>query len=70
MTCAFTSCDVATLCALSGGCVQRRFAHVEDAQELVERDRSLREDAPARNGTKARAVRDPRFIRRKRKALT
>lgn len=33
-------------------------------------DEGLRDDAPALNGTKAKVIRDPRFIKRNRKALT
>jgi hypothetical protein len=69
VTCAFEPCDVSTLCALSGGCVVRRFPRVLSG-DLVARDREGREDAKAFNGTKPRASRDPRFIKRRRKALT
>lgn len=71
MTCAFDPCAVVTRCALPGGCVVRNPRFVQPPRgELVERDRSLREDAQALNGTKAREVRDPRVLKRKRKALT
>jgi hypothetical protein len=69
MTCLTEPCDRVEGCVFASGCVQKRF-HVERAPELVERDRSLREDAKALNGTKGRTVRDPRVIKRKRKALT
>jgi hypothetical protein len=69
LSCAFRPCAEVLRCAFDRGCVAKRF-HVERAPELVERDRSLRADAKALNGTKARMVRDPRFIKRKRKALT
>lgn len=49
--------------------VPRRFP--KESRRLVEAEqRGLRDNAPALNGTKARASRDPRFIKRNRKALT
>jgi hypothetical protein len=71
MTCATEGCERVERCPLVGGCVvlNPRF-RVERPTEIVERDLSLREDAKALNGTKGRTVRDPRVIKRKRKALT
>lgn len=68
-TCALLPCADVPICALSGGCVVRNLRFVQP-RELVERDQSLRADAKALNGTKARAVRDPALIKRRRKALT
>lgn len=64
MTCAFDACMPAT-CALEGGCVVQRFAHVPK----YTRADTLRKDAKALNGTKPRPSRDPRFITRTRKAI-
>ena len=68
-TCAFAPCSQADECcvALTGGCVQRRFhQHVPTLVPPSE----LRKDAPALNGVRPRASRDPRFIKRKRKPLS
>lgn len=60
--CATTGCDDPNC----GPCtVSTRFAHVPTYQRASE----LKATAPALNGVKPRASRDPRFIPRKRKAL-
>lgn len=66
MTCAFVSCVEAEECALEGGCVTLRFAHVPKYEKASE----LKPTAHALVGTKPRAVRDPRFTPRRRNALT
>lgn len=68
-SCLTVACGHADYCALSesGGCVPKRFGAPVAA--LVEPN-DLREDAKALNGTEKRQVRDPRFMKRKRKALT
>jgi hypothetical protein len=50
-----------------GGCVGRRFT-MPTSNPLRPAD-DLKKDAPALNGTKARASRDPRTTPRRRKAL-
>ena len=67
-SCAFLGCTEVLACPLPGGCVIRRYP--PSPRQLIERDQSLKDDAKALNGTKPRAVRDPRLIQRKRKALT
>lgn len=62
-SCAFVGCDKAQACALVGGCVSMRFPATAAATE-----REL-PAAKALNGTSPRASRDPRFIKRRRKAL-
>jgi hypothetical protein len=67
-SCTWVSCEEATDCAMVGGCITQRFG--AQVQKIVEPS-ELREDAKAFNGTKpARTNRDPRFIKRNRKALT
>ena len=68
MTCAFEPCGFS--CPLPGGCVRRRFPDQVAAVNPLKPASDLRDDAKALNGTKAREVRDPRFIKRNRKALT
>jgi hypothetical protein len=65
-SCATVSCEEATACGLEGGCTRQRFGQ---RTPLVPPS-DLRDDARALNGTKPRAVRDPRFMKRKRKAIT
>jgi hypothetical protein len=67
VSCATTGCDDPDCPVCS---VPRRFP--QTAKKLVEeRDTDgLRDDAPALNGTKQRPSRDPRFMKRQRKALT
>lgn len=66
MTCAFVPCAEAEGCALVGGCVTTRFAHVPK----YERASDLKKGARMLTGVKlARANRDPALIQRKRKAL-
>lgn len=67
MTCAFVSCLLATECGMVGGCVSLRFAFVAPYTGPTD---PIKKGAPALVGTKPRAGRDPRFIKRKRKALT
>lgn len=67
MTCAFVSCLEATDCGMVDGCVSLRFAFVAPYQGPAD---PVKKGAPALVGTKQRAVRDPRFLKRKRKALT
>lgn len=71
-TCAFVPCAEAASCALVGGCVARRFAHVPRYEPRSAREADgIKETAPALNGVKpARTNRDPARIKRKRKALT
>lgn len=66
MTCAFEPCAPDT-CPLAGGCVRQRFpGHFLPKPAVSE----LKKNAPALNGTlPGRTNRDPRFIKRKRKAL-
>jgi hypothetical protein len=62
-TCAFAPCEDVAQCVFESGCVNHRFVRSQGPQE------QLKKSAPALNGTKPRASRDPRFIKRKRKAL-
>lgn len=67
-TCAFVPCDQVTECCLVGGCITKRFgkAPTRNAQLELRKNTSN----PTRNGINpTRASRDPRFIKRKRKAL-
>ena len=70
--CAIDGCTDPDCMACS---VPRRFASQIALQEQAKLQRTekeaegLKENAMAINGTKARQVRDPRFIQRKRKAL-
>lgn len=73
-TCAFGPCRPDE-CVLIGGCVLARFADQQPSAMAAARQHAkeavgLRKDAPALNGTKARAVRDPVLMKRKRKAIT
>jgi hypothetical protein len=61
--CAIEGCDDVDCPVCS---VPRRFAHVP----VYVRASELKKNAMAINGTKARPVRDPALIKRKRKALT
>lgn len=77
MNCVTEPCRGGFNCPLPGGCVQMRFPdnhsnHTVRAMMAIAKriDEGLRDDAPALNGTKAKVIRDPRFIRRNRKALT
>lgn len=67
MTCAFVSCLVANECGMVGGCVTLRFSFQPEYHGPAD---PVKKGAPAEVGTKKRVVRDPRFIKRKRKALT
>ena len=62
-SCAFYPCAEVESCGLVGGCTQRRFkpAPVHEASLPA---------AKALNGTKARPVRDPARIKRRRKPIT
>jgi hypothetical protein len=53
---------------LVGGCVVTRFKDVPQYVRAADRE-TARDDAPALNGVKPRASRDPRFIKRRRKKL-
>lgn len=64
--CAFGDC-VDPECLVCS--VSRRFPQTVARAVAADAD-GLRDDAPALNGTKPRASRDPRFIKRSRKALT
>jgi hypothetical protein len=70
-TCAFAPCEDSAACGLVGGCVRERFgeAPVRVAQTLREAE-GLKASAPALAGTKARAGRDPKWVKRKRKVIT
>lgn len=75
MSCAFLPCDEVARCALEGGCVVRRFPgqqprELEAARRSWKETEGLKPSAPALNGTKARASRDPRFVPRRRKAIS
>lgn len=66
MSCAFDGCGDPASCCLVGGCVPRRFGKCPTLSDRL----AMKTNAPALNGTKPpREVRDPRFIKRKRKAL-
>ena len=66
-SCAFFSCAEVEECAMVGGCVQKRFP--APGQNAVT-DESVKDGARKLAGTKpARTNRDPRFIKRRRKAL-
>lgn len=69
-TCAFVPCAEVVSCPLPGGCVQQRFgaAPVRMPKTLREAE-GLKASAPMEVGTQPRASRDPRFIKRRRKAL-
>lgn len=63
MTCAFAACGDVDACALEGGCVTTRFAHVP----TYARAETLKKGARALAGTKpARTNRDPAVIARSR----
>jgi len=75
MSCATEPCEAVSGCALVGGCVQTRFPGQQPHEQRSMRRtlgeaEGLKASAPALNGTKGRAVRDPRFIKRDRKPLT
>jgi hypothetical protein len=69
VTCAFADCAEVAACCLPGGCVRQRFGPQPVKPRTLKEADGLREDAPALNGTKPWASRDPRFIKRRRKAL-
>lgn len=69
-SCATAPCADVTDCALSGGCVVERFGPQVPSRASWQAADGVKDGAPALNGTKARASRDPRFIQRRRKALS
>lgn len=70
-SCAFLPCEHVERCALraDGRCVARMFPQPEAKARTLKDAEGLKMNAPALNGTKGRASRDPRFIKRRRKAL-
>lgn len=69
MTCAFAPCREVTTCPLVGGCLLPRFGR--HATRLVATTNSdVNDKLPALNGIlPGRTNRDPRFIKRPRKAI-
>jgi hypothetical protein len=67
MSCATTGCDNPDCPVCS---VPRRFPQTVHKTLADGAGDGLKDNAPALNGTKVRASRDPRFIKRSRKPLT
>lgn len=62
MTCAFVECAAVQSCCLPGGCVTRRYGPAAPRRDATR--------GHALTGTKpARASRDPRFVKRRRKVV-
>ena len=68
MTCAFWPCEDVSECSMVGGCVKIRFATTTGTCAVAQEP--IRDHARALAGTEPRALRDPVFIKRRRKALT
>lgn len=61
---AFTPCAEASSCSMPGGCVNQRFE-----RPVFDVGNDLKKNAKASNDVRERKVRDPRFIKRKRRAI-